>query len=101
MSFALGLRFLSEAHSLALCRFGGMFPDENTPDLLIDGVRFADLPILHVKISKNNTVMSLTNAKGRQEKRRKWKRWGGLCVFGIEVFAEPVGVGSLFVLNVS
>ncbi|XP_027216563.2 small ribosomal subunit protein uS11 [Penaeus vannamei] len=44
--------------------FGGMFPDENTPDLLIDGVRFADLPILHVKISKNNTVMSLTNAKG-------------------------------------
>lgn len=73
-----GLWFPSEARSLVLCRFGGMFPDEKTPDMLIDGVRFADLPILHVKISKNNTVMSLTDAKGRLERRRKGKRVGGM-----------------------
>ncbi|XP_045602865.1 small ribosomal subunit protein uS11m [Procambarus clarkii] len=44
--------------------FGGMFPDENTPDLIFDGVRFADLPILHAKFSKNNTLLILTDAKG-------------------------------------
>lgn len=43
-----------------------MFPDENTPDLIFDGVRFADLPILHAKFSKNNTLLILTDAKGRK-----------------------------------
>lgn len=48
------------------CRFDGMFPDENTPDLLFDGVRFADLPIIHASFSKNNTLLTLTDAKGRK-----------------------------------
>ncbi|XP_076067455.1 mitochondrial ribosomal protein S11 [Oratosquilla oratoria] len=45
--------------------FGEMFPDEKTPDLLFDGVRFAELPIVHVKVSKNNSLMALTDAKGK------------------------------------
>ncbi|KAG7163940.1 30S ribosomal protein S11-like, partial [Homarus americanus] len=45
-------------------RYDGMFPDENTPDLLFDGVRFADLPILHARFSKNNTLLTLTDAQG-------------------------------------
>ncbi|KAG0728025.1 28S ribosomal protein S11, mitochondrial [Chionoecetes opilio] len=48
----------------------GSFPDENTPDMLFDGVRFADLPILHAKISKNNTLLTLTNAQGVVELSR-------------------------------
>ncbi|XP_071533046.1 small ribosomal subunit protein uS11 [Panulirus ornatus] len=44
--------------------FVGMFPDENTPDLLFDGVRYADLPIIHASFSKNNTQLMLTDAKG-------------------------------------
>ncbi|KAK8393009.1 hypothetical protein O3P69_013207 [Scylla paramamosain] len=45
----------------------GSFPDENTPDLLFDGVRFADLPIIHAKFSKNNTLLTLTDSKGVAE----------------------------------
>lgn len=41
-----------------------MFPDENTPDLLFDGVRFADLHIVHIQIHKNNTKMGVTDSKG-------------------------------------
>ncbi|KAK8724197.1 hypothetical protein OTU49_011265 [Cherax quadricarinatus] len=44
--------------------YDGMFPDENTSDLLFDGVRFADLPIIHAKFSKNNTLLCLTDAQG-------------------------------------
>ncbi|XP_042230861.1 28S ribosomal protein S11, mitochondrial-like [Homarus americanus] len=47
-----------------LKQYDGMFPDENTPDLLFDGVRFADLPILHARFSKNNTLLTLTDAQG-------------------------------------
>jgi len=50
--------------------FGGMFPDETTPDLLFDGVRFADLPILHIKTSKNNTIMAITDGKGDMQMYR-------------------------------
>jgi len=50
--------------------FAGMFPDEKTPDLLFDGERFADLPIIHVSVSKNNTLMSITNAQGEMKMHR-------------------------------
>nr|CAG4645827.1 EOG090X0DZ9 [Lynceus sp. MCZ IZ 141354] len=41
-----------------------IFPDENTPDMLVDGVRFADLPICHIKTSPNNTLLCITDPKG-------------------------------------
>ncbi|KAH9369660.1 hypothetical protein HPB48_007627 [Haemaphysalis longicornis] len=41
-----------------------MFPDEDTPNLLFDGVRFQDLPICHIKCSLNNTLMTLTDSSG-------------------------------------
>jgi small subunit ribosomal protein S11 len=41
-----------------------IFPDENTPDRLYNGVRFADLPIFHIKASPNNTIINLTDAQG-------------------------------------
>jgi len=44
--------------------FVGMYPDEKTADLLFDGERFADLPICHVSVSKNNTLMSISDAEG-------------------------------------
>ncbi|GFY50706.1 28S ribosomal protein S11, mitochondrial [Trichonephila inaurata madagascariensis] len=40
------------------------FPDENTDNMLFNGVRFADLPIVHIRVSKNNTIYMLTDAKG-------------------------------------
>ncbi|XP_050732183.1 28S ribosomal protein S11, mitochondrial-like [Eriocheir sinensis] len=48
----------------------GLFPDEKTPDLLFDGVRFADLPIIHARFSKNNTLLTVTDAKGVAEMYR-------------------------------
>nr|CAG4649701.1 EOG090X0DZ9 [Scapholeberis mucronata] len=42
----------------------GLFPDRNTPNKLFDGVRYADLPICHIKSSPNNTIISLTDSTG-------------------------------------
>jgi len=50
--------------------FGGMYPDEKTADLLFDGERFADLPIVHVSVSKNNTLMSIADAEGKVKLHR-------------------------------
>lgn len=41
-----------------------IFPDENTPNLIFDGLKFKDLPIVNIRVSKNNTILSLTDAKG-------------------------------------
>lgn len=41
-----------------------MFIDERTPDLLFNGVRFADLPIVSIRVTKNNTIVSLADPKG-------------------------------------
>ena len=38
-------------------------PDENTPNEIFDGMVFSDIPILHLKCSKNNTLMALVDPK--------------------------------------
>ncbi len=40
------------------------FPDESTPTALFDGQVFAELPIVHIKCSKNNTLFTATDALG-------------------------------------
>ncbi|XP_050044840.1 small ribosomal subunit protein uS11 [Dermacentor andersoni] len=42
-----------------------MFPDEDTPSMMVDGVPFRDLPICHIKCSLNNTLMTLTDSSGK------------------------------------
>lgn len=42
-----------------------LFPDENTPSLLFDGVPFDKLSVIYVKVSKNNTLIQLMDEKGR------------------------------------
>lgn len=46
------------------CRKFQLFPDENTPEALFNGVQFKDLPIVNIRVTKNNTILSLTNPKG-------------------------------------
>jgi len=41
-----------------------LFPDPELSNRLYGGVRFADLPIINIKASPNNTIISLTNAAG-------------------------------------
>lgn len=45
-------------------RKGDLFPDENTPNRLFNGVPFKDLPIMNIRVSPNNTIIGLTNSKG-------------------------------------
>ncbi|CAG9813545.1 unnamed protein product [Phaedon cochleariae] len=40
------------------------FPDFNTPNRLFNGVPFKNLPIFNIRVSKNNTIINLTDAKG-------------------------------------
>lgn len=41
-----------------------IFPNENTPNLIFDGLKFKDLPVISVRVTKNNTILSLADSKG-------------------------------------
>ncbi|GAB6019010.1 28S ribosomal protein S11, mitochondrial [Chamberlinius hualienensis] len=58
---AVGEKSLDIDRSLRM----SLFPDENTPSLVYDGVRFDDLNILNIKVTKNNTIMQLIDPKGK------------------------------------
>lgn len=49
---------------ISFCR-DDLFPDVNTPNRLFDGIPFKELPIFNVKVTKNNTIISLTDFKGK------------------------------------
>lgn len=40
-----------------------MFPCEDTPTMLINGVQFKDIPICNIRVSPNNTIITLSEAK--------------------------------------
>ncbi|XP_058059488.1 small ribosomal subunit protein uS11m isoform X2 [Anopheles bellator] len=41
-----------------------LFPDANTPSTLFNGVPFNEIPICNIRVSPNNTIISITDAKG-------------------------------------
>ena len=41
------------------------FPDEDTPNRLFNGVPFKDIPILYIRVTKNNTHLTLADVKGK------------------------------------
>ncbi|KAG4078978.1 hypothetical protein HA402_001633 [Bradysia odoriphaga] len=41
-----------------------VFPDANTNTAIFHGQMFNDIPIIHVRVSKNNTIMTFSDAKG-------------------------------------
>lgn len=45
-------------------RTGNIYPDENTPTTLFNGIPFNEIPIVNIKVSPNNTIMNITDAKG-------------------------------------
>ncbi|XP_059479155.1 small ribosomal subunit protein uS11m [Neocloeon triangulifer] len=45
-------------------RFSDFFPDENTPSRLFNGIPFSQVPICDIKVSKNNTILTLSDHKG-------------------------------------
>jgi len=50
----------------AITKKEDMFPDVNTPNMLFGGVKFSDIPICHIKSSKNNTILHLTKPNGER-----------------------------------
>nr|BAH71900.1 ACYPI004491 [Acyrthosiphon pisum] len=43
-----------------------MFPDINTPNMLFGGVKFSDVPICHIKSSRNNTLLHVIKVNGER-----------------------------------
>jgi len=44
----------------------GFYPDEDTPNQIFNGIKFSDIPICYVKVSKNNTIIQLNDSKGQR-----------------------------------
>ncbi|CAG7836102.1 unnamed protein product [Allacma fusca] len=42
-----------------------MYPDADTPKQIFNGIAFSELPICHIKTSKNNTIISVTDYKNQ------------------------------------
>lgn len=57
---------IMDIDSSLISQQGGLFPDEDTPNRLFDGIRFADLPICNIKASPNNTIMTICTAQGKR-----------------------------------
>ncbi|KAK5648300.1 hypothetical protein RI129_003192 [Pyrocoelia pectoralis] len=47
-----------------LAQKADLFPDIDTPTKLFYGIPFKDIPICNIKVSPNNTILCLTDAKG-------------------------------------
>lgn len=58
-----GVKSLDTDRSLKMN--SALFPDENTPDMLVDGVKFSDLSVINIKVTKNNTILNVTDSKGK------------------------------------
>ena len=43
---------------------GFTIPTAETPSMLVNGVRFDELPIIHIHASKNNTIITVTDHTG-------------------------------------
>jgi ribosomal protein S11 len=41
-----------------------MFPTKESMDILVDGIPFKDIPIVHIKATGNNTIIIATD-KGK------------------------------------
>jgi len=70
-----------------------MFPDEDTPDRVFSGVKFAELPIVHIKATRNNTIFQCTNFRGDHV----WIRSCGMegfkgCRRGTNVAAQATAI---------
>lgn len=57
----LGSSFMSNS---IYCFRSGLFPDVNTPNKLFNGIPFKEIPIIDVKCSPNNTIMTLSKHDG-------------------------------------
>ncbi|PSN43165.1 hypothetical protein C0J52_09897 [Blattella germanica] len=70
-SFMGSIKFVSlstdtlDLYTENCCSREDLFPDENTPTRLFNGIRFCDVPICNIRASKNNTIISLTTARGK------------------------------------
>ena len=45
-------------------RKANIFPDETTATTLFYGIPFNEIPIVNIKVSPNNTIISVTDMKG-------------------------------------
>lgn len=41
------------------------FPDGNLPNQLFNNIAFKNLPIIHIKVTKNNTIVNCSDSEGK------------------------------------
>jgi len=69
------------------------FPDVDTPNKVFDGVRFTELPILNIHVSRNNSIMVLTDHKGKILTSRSCGQEGfKKCRKGTNIAAQTTGL---------
>ncbi|XP_043686484.1 30S ribosomal protein S11, chloroplastic [Vespula pensylvanica] len=42
-----------------------LFPEEDTPNWIFKGIPYKELPIINIRATRNNTILSLTDYKGK------------------------------------
>lgn len=62
MTLQICINYL-EVSMVMCCSREDMFPNEDTPKMLINGVPFCEIPIVNIRVSRNNTIICLTDAK--------------------------------------
>lgn len=58
-----------------------MFPSEDTPNMLFNGMPFKDVPVCNIRVSPNNTILTLTDVKTGEFKQLLKTREGGIEIF--------------------
>jgi len=43
---------------------GFTIPTEETSSMIVNGIRYDELPVVHIKSTKNNTIMNVTDHTG-------------------------------------
>lgn len=56
--------FFHVLHKLLCSSKDDVFPDLNLPNRLFDGVPFKEIPIVNIKTTKNNTIITVSDFKG-------------------------------------
>jgi hypothetical protein len=55
----------SNLNVFLMCSAGTTIPSLDTMSMLVDGIRYDELPVVHIKSSPNNTIIHVTDHTGK------------------------------------
>lgn len=75
------------------------FPDIGLPDRLFDGIPFKELPVVAIKVTKNNTILTLNRASGPLAINSGGREGFKNCRKGTNVAAQAAATGLCKVIS--